>query len=103
MDQRGTLRHFGPGRQRCRASVVLFFLSHKLKEETMPKFRKRPVVIEAYQTDRKMTCKENQQADPGDWIITGVGGEQYPCRPDIFEAAYEEIHADEAKTGPDPS
>lgn len=27
---------------------------------------------------------------PGDWIITGVQGETYPCKPDIFEATYEE-------------
>nr|WKF58803.1 hypothetical protein HUO10_003304 [Paraburkholderia busanensis] len=26
---------------------------------------------------------------PGDWIITGVQGEHYPCKPDIFEATYE--------------
>lgn len=26
---------------------------------------------------------------PGDWIITGVKGEHYPCKPDIFEATYE--------------
>ena len=26
---------------------------------------------------------------PGDWIITGVKGENYPCKPDIFEATYE--------------
>ncbi len=26
---------------------------------------------------------------PGDWIITGVAGEFYPCKPDIFEATYE--------------
>jgi hypothetical protein len=26
---------------------------------------------------------------PGDWIITGVVGELYPCKPDIFEATYE--------------
>ena len=28
---------------------------------------------------------------PGDWIITGVAGEQYPCKPDIFEATYERV------------
>lgn len=28
---------------------------------------------------------------PGDWIITGVKGEHYPCKPDIFEATYEEV------------
>lgn len=26
---------------------------------------------------------------PGDWIITGVKGENYPCKPDIFETTYE--------------
>lgn len=28
---------------------------------------------------------------PGDWIITGVVGEKYPCKPEVFEAIYEEI------------
>jgi len=28
---------------------------------------------------------------PGDWIITGVQGEKYPCKPDIFEATYEKV------------
>jgi hypothetical protein len=28
-------------------------------------------------------------ADPGDWIIRGIQGEFYPCKPDIFEATYE--------------
>jgi hypothetical protein len=28
---------------------------------------------------------------PGDWIITGVVGECYPCKPDIFEATYEPV------------
>lgn len=28
---------------------------------------------------------------PGDWIITGVQGEYYPCKPDIFEATYEKV------------
>ena len=31
---------------------------------------------------------------PGDWIITGVKGERYPCKPDIFEAPYEEVEED---------
>ncbi len=30
---------------------------------------------------------------PGDWIITGVKGEHYPCKPDIFEATYERVEA----------
>jgi hypothetical protein len=28
---------------------------------------------------------------PGDWIITGVAGEKYPCKPDIFDATYEPV------------
>lgn len=28
---------------------------------------------------------------PADWIITGVKGEFYPCKPDIFEATYEKV------------
>lgn len=28
---------------------------------------------------------------PGDWIITGVAGELYPCKPDIFAATYEPV------------
>lgn len=28
---------------------------------------------------------------PGDWIITGVKGERYPCKPDIFAATYEKL------------
>lgn len=28
---------------------------------------------------------------PGDWIITGIKGERYPCKPDIFEATYEPV------------
>lgn len=40
------------------------------------KYRKKPVVIEAYQTDK---------------VLTGVDGEQYPCKPDIFEKTYEPV------------
>ena len=31
------------------------------------------------------------EVTPGDWIITGVKGEHYPCKPDIFEATYERV------------
>ena len=31
---------------------------------------------------------------PGDWIITGVQGEHYPCEPDIFEQTYEAVEED---------
>lgn len=34
---------------------------------------------------------DNVEIHPGDWIITGVKGEKYPCKPDIFEATYEPV------------
>jgi hypothetical protein len=70
------------------------------------KFRKKPVVIEATQwfkmgdhpavregriTKRPLldTLEGEMYVDPGDWIITGVKGEHYACKPDIFELTYE--------------
>ena len=35
------------------------------------------------------TLEGVMQAKPGDWIIKGVQGEFYPCKPDIFDATYE--------------
>lgn len=76
----------------------------------MPMFRKKPVVIEARQwtgvnwneirgwigggkiVDRKIriaTLEGAIYADEGDWIIRGVKGEFYPCKPDIFAATYD--------------
>lgn len=77
------------------------------------RFRKRPVVIEAmlFTEDNAVAVQEfighhgsamngpsvveirtlegTMYATPGDWIIKGVAGEFYPCKPDIFEATYE--------------
>ena len=77
----------------------------------MPKFRKKPVEIEAIQLQPDNmdaisdwcqgyatlsrdcviipTLEGDMVASPGDWIIKGVKGEIYPCKPDIFEATYE--------------
>lgn len=60
------------------------------------KFQKKPVVVEAYQTDKELiipTLEGNMKASPGDWIITGVNGEQYPCKPDIFEKTYQKVNS----------
>ena len=92
----------------------------------MPKYRKKPIVIEAEQwinsvsripevrphlvADRREldwlcahcghpsamhgwieTLEGGHIVCPGDWIITGVKGELYPCKPDIFEATYEAV------------
>lgn len=37
------------------------------------------------------TLEGGHIACPGDFIITGVKGEHYPCKPDIFEATYEPV------------
>jgi hypothetical protein len=37
------------------------------------------------------TLEGVMRADPGDWIIRGVKGEFYPCKPDIFDATYEAV------------
>ena len=98
----------------------------------MPKFRKKPVEIEAFEwvpgqfsdwpqwakdelkhwdfetgmvvartepCKRKVQCQGEylfiqtlegtHRADPGDWIIRGIKGELYPCKPDIFAATYD--------------
>lgn len=36
------------------------------------------------------TLEGTMKAQTGDWIIQGVQGEFYPCKPDIFEATYED-------------
>jgi len=67
------------------------------------KYRKKPVVVEATQwfkmgdhpavTDIGLigTLEGVMQVSPGDYIITGVKGEHYPCKPDIFELTYEPV------------
>lgn len=58
------------------------------------KYRKKPVIIEAYQTKEEKvihTLEGDMKASVGDYIITGVNGEQYPCKPDIFEKTYEPV------------
>ena len=61
------------------------------------KYRKKPVTIEAYQTDVELdipTLEGTMHASVGDYIITGVRGEQYPCKPDIFLETYEPAEGD---------
>lgn len=77
------------------------------------KYRKKPVVIEAivFNGDNFKECEEfiggnydntlnypnittlegTMRVDKGDYIIRGVKGEHYPCKPDIFKMTYDEI------------
>jgi hypothetical protein len=88
----------------------------------MPRFRKKPVVIEARQYTAEScrdicrwadldapgeggheegicgveplainTLEGMMEAQPGDWIIRGIRGEFYPCKPDVFAATYEPV------------
>lgn len=58
----------------------------------MPKFRKKPVVIEAtrLKSEVRIATREGElTGKPGDWLITGVQGEVYPCGDSIFRQTYE--------------
>jgi hypothetical protein len=44
------------------------------------------------------TLEGVMRADRGDWIIRGVKGEFYPCKPDIFAATYEAVSDQEDRT-----
>ncbi len=47
------------------------------------------------------TLEGTMHASPGDWIIRGVNGEFYPCKPDIFGLTYEPAQAAPAVAGTD--
>lgn len=81
----------------------------------MAQYRNKPVVIEAIQWDggfdtlkaiqamssKPLPCQGSvlyvttlegtMMANLNDWIIKGVKGELYPCKPDIFESSYEKV------------
>lgn len=43
------------------------------------------------------TLEGKMYINAGDWIITGIKGERYPCKPDIFEATYEPVEMSEER------
>lgn len=58
------------------------------------KFLKVPVEIRAFRTDKELyieTLEGTMKANKGDWVIRGIKGELYPCKPDIFEEIYVEV------------
>ena len=77
-----------------RSREGLYRINAARQGDSVAKYRKKPVVIEAHQTHAPLvieTLEGVMRADPGDWIITGVKGEKYPCKPDIFEATYDKV------------
>lgn len=66
----------------------------------MPKYRKKPLIVEAVKLTRTVVIKTlegEMTGNPGDWIITGVNGEQYPCKDDVFQKSYEEVRDGDEK------
>lgn len=86
-------------------------------EELVGKYRKKPIVIEAEQyqhpakniggvvpgfvsgcnkecpdTAHVHTLEGPLHISVGDWIITGVKGEKYPCKSDVFKQTYDEVN-----------
>lgn len=56
------------------------------------RFRKKPIVVEAIQMHVAVdvpTLEGTLRCDAEDWLIRGIKGEIYPCKPDIFEATYD--------------
>lgn len=67
---------------------------YNVQDETSKTYEKLPVRIQAYQTEKPVvldTLEGRMIASVGDYIITGVKGEQYPCKPDVFEKTYREV------------
>jgi len=72
----------------------------------MGRYVKKPIVIEAVQWFKHGdhaavlhesgddgvgyidTLEGRLRVEPGDWVITGVAGENYPCKPEIFDQLY---------------
>jgi hypothetical protein len=58
------------------------------------KWRKKPLVIDAVQMDVDGAIYDRLHDTDipykaGDWVITGIKGEQYPCKDEVFRATYE--------------
>lgn len=99
-----------------RMPFVKYIWREKVMDNKFKKYRKKPVIIEAIQWDGEKetfkiiqdtiprqvkmdkdgnliisTLEGDHKALPRDYIIIGVKGEAYPCKPDIFRETYEEV------------
>ena len=65
-------------------SSIIAAAGYNVRHATKPPMRAiTGIVIE--------TLEGDMPADCGDWIIKGVQGEFYPCKPEIFEKTYEKV------------
>ena len=59
------------------------------------KYRKKPIVVDAYiaeEVEYIETLEGIMKADVGDYVITGVNGEKYPCKADVFLKTYDRVY-----------
>lgn len=63
------------------------YIGYFKKDGPLPRSRQIPIIE---------TLEGKHEIFKGDYIITGVKGERYPCKPDIFEMTYEKVEEEEA-------
>ncbi len=88
--------HEGPESSSQGEGRTLRVDGHEVDVQIVPfkSYRKLPVVIQAVKILEPFTVdtlEGTHQGSPGDFLIMGIQGELYPCKPDIFAATYEEV------------
>lgn len=74
----------------CEGAVVRYFRRPDISGES-PCISSIPCLFTMHEHGWIDTPEGGHNVCPGDWIITGVTGEMYPCKPRIFEATYEPV------------
>ena len=85
--ERGKLMRFSPQHQRLHdweGQVVRYYRHPDVSDTTACKHCGNPMLVHGWID----TLEGGHIVCPGDWVITGVAGERYPCKPDIFHATY---------------
>lgn len=86
--ERGKLMRFSPQHQRLHdweGQVVRYYRTPDVSGDTVCKQCGKTMHVHGWID----TLEGGHIVCPGDWVITGVAGERYPCKPAIFEATYE--------------
>lgn len=71
--------------ERCEGKVVRYFRRPDVSDKTPCRECGATMHIHGWIDTRE----GGHNVCPGDWIITGIAGERYPCKPDIFAATYD--------------
>lgn len=92
---------FFPGKDSFNQSELEEYAAHTMSEGAIVRYYRTPDLDgqdKCKHCDKIMhnhgwidTLEGGHIVCPGDFIITGVQGEHYPCKPDIFEQTYEEV------------